>query len=168
MTAAIALGSNLPSLHGPPEANLREALHRLAALGRVTAVSTFHATDPVGYLDQPRFLNAAALLETTLPPLDLLHRLLAIEHAMGRDRSSAPPKGPRVIDLDLLLYGNQIVQTPELTLPHPSLHERRFVLAPLAEIAPTLQHPTLHRTIADLLAHLERSSRAVKFLRAFP
>ena len=159
MIAAIALGSNLPSTFGPPEANLREALHRLAALGHVTAVSTFHATDPVGYLDQPRFLNAAALLETTLSPLDLLHHLLAIEHAMGRDRSTTPPKGPRIIDLDLLLYTDnngdpEILSTPDLTLPHPALHERRFVLAPLAEIAPTLQHPTLHRSIADLLTHL--------------
>jgi 2-amino-4-hydroxy-6-hydroxymethyldihydropteridine diphosphokinase len=159
MIAAIALGSNLPSTFGPPEANLREALHRLSSLGNITAVSTFHATDPVGYTDQPRFLNAAALLETTLSPLDLLHHLLAIEQAMGRDRSTAPPKGPRIIDLDLLLYLSatgvpEILSTNDLTLPHPSLHERRFVLAPLAEIAPTLQHPTLHRTITDLLADL--------------
>ena len=154
MIAAIALGSNLPSPFGPPEANLREALKRLTDLGNITAVSTFHPTDPVGYLDQPRFLNAAALLETNLSPLDLLHQLLAIEHAMGRDRSTAAPKGPRIIDLDLLLVDDLIVQTPELTLPHPALHERRFVLAPLAEIAPNLQHPALHRNIADLLATL--------------
>ncbi len=159
MTAALALGSNLPSRFGSPADNLREALRRLASLGHITAVSTFYATDPVGYLDQPRFLNAAALLETSLTPLDLLRSLLAIEHAMGRDRATASPKGPRIIDLDLLLYANghgvqESVSTTELTLPHPALHERRFVLAPLAEIAPTLQHPTLHRSIADLFNDL--------------
>ena len=163
MIAALALGSNLPSTFGPPEANLREALHRLASLGRVTAVSSFHATDPVGYLDQPRFLNAAALLDTSLSPLDLLHALLTIEQAMGRDRSkdraNAPAKGPRIIDLDLLLYTHadgrsEVLSHPDLTLPHPALHERRFVLAPLAEIAPHLLHPTLHRTIANLFTHL--------------
>ena len=154
MTAAIALGSNLPSYFGDRAANLQEALRQLQTLGQVTAVSSFHDTDPVGYEDQPRFLNAAALLETELPPLDLLHALLAIEHAMGRDRSTAPPKGPRIIDLDLLLYGNVILQTPELTLPHPAMHERLFVLAPLAEIAPKMLHPTLHQNIADLFVNL--------------
>jgi 2-amino-4-hydroxy-6-hydroxymethyldihydropteridine diphosphokinase len=153
-TAAIALGSNLASPFGDPAANLHEALRRIRTLGDIRAVSAFHATDPVGYLNQPRFLNAAALLETSLPPLDLLHSLLAFEHAMGRDRANAPPKGPRIIDLDLLLYGNTIMQTEELTLPHPAMHQRAFVLAPLTEIAPAMQHPTLHRTIVQLLQEL--------------
>jgi 2-amino-4-hydroxy-6-hydroxymethyldihydropteridine diphosphokinase len=154
MTAAIALGSNLPSPFGPPDANLREALNRMSALGRIQAISSFHITAPVGYLDQPQFVNAAALLETTLAPLELLHGLLEIERTMGRDRASAPPKGPRIIDLDLLLYGDLILTTPELTLPHPAMHQRAFVLAPLAEIAPTMRHPTLHATIAEILAAL--------------
>ena len=153
--AAIALGSNL----GDRARNLRDALTHLATLGKVLAVSTFHATAPVGYLDQPDFLNAAALLETELPPLLLLDALLEIEQTMGRVRIGIPAKGPRLIDLDLLLYrtdGDQItLQTPTLTLPHPALHERLFVLAPLAEIAPTWQHPTLHQTIQSLLAKLD-------------
>jgi len=152
MIAAIALGSNLSSRFGDRAANLREALHRMEALGSITAISSFHDTDPVGYLDQPRFLNAAALLDTNLSPRELLHALLMIEQSMGRDRSAAPPKGPRIIDLDLLLIGEMVLVTPELTLPHPALHERRFVLAPLAEIAPAMQHPTLRRSISDLLA----------------
>ncbi len=157
MTAAIALGSNL----GDREANLRKAVRRLAALGTVTAVSSFHDTEPVGYLDQPRFLNAAALLETALPPPDLLHALLGIERDMGRDRSAAvPAKGPRLIDLDLLLYGDLTLQTPVLTLPHPAMHERAFVLAPLAEIAPSLLHPSAGLTIAELLERLHRSTAA--------
>jgi len=151
MTAAIALGSNLPSTFGTPTDNLREALHRMESLGHVKAVSSFHTTAPVGYLDQPQFVNAAALLETTLSPLNLLHGLLEIERAMGRDRASAPPKGPRIIDLDLLLYDDLILTTPELTLPHPAMHQRAFVLAPLSEIAPTIVHPTLHATVAELL-----------------
>ena len=154
MLAAIALGSNLSSRFGAPADNLREAIHRLDDLGTVTAVSRFHETEPVGFTQQPRFLNAVALLETEVSPLDLLRGLLAIEHSMGRDRAKSPPKGPRIIDLDLLLYGDLVLDDAGLTLPHPSLHERRFVLAPLAEVAPNWQHPTLELSILQLLRAL--------------
>ncbi len=128
-------------------------------MGRVKAVSGFQVTAPVGYLDQPDFLNAAALLQTRLAPLDLLHGLLAIEAAMGRDRTLAPPKGPRIIDLDLLLYDDLILAAPELTLPHPAMHERRFVLAPLAEIAPGWVHPAFGVTVDALLSRLAADER---------
>jgi len=152
--AAIALGSNLDSAAGDRAANLRSAIDHLAALGTVAAVSGFYDTAPVGFLDQPRFLNAAVLLETALAPLDLLHALLGIEKTMGRDRSSTVAKGPRIIDLDLLLVGDEILHSPELTLPHPAMRERRFVLEPLAEIAPAMLDPVSGKTIAELLADL--------------
>ena len=153
--AAIALGTNLGDL---PQ-NLHTALAHLASLGTVTAISTFHRTAPVGYTAQPDFLNAAALLETHLPPQFLLDHLLEIERTMGRIRTGIPPKGPRLIDLDLLLYGSEILKTPTLTLPHPALHERAFVLAPLAEIAPTWTHPILHQTMQSLLANITADGR---------
>ncbi len=153
--AAIALGSNLDSPAGDRAANLQLAIHRLADLGKVPAVSSFYDTAPVGYLDQPRFLNAAALLETELAPLDLLDRLLAIEKTMGRDRSATVAKGPRIVDLDVLLFGDVILNTVNLVLPHPAMRERRFVLEPLAEIAPAMVDPVTGKTIATLLAALE-------------
>ncbi len=127
------------------------AIERVGALGRVVAVSTFYDTAPVGYLDQPRFLNAALLLETELGPLQLLESLLAIERTMGRDRAATVAKGPRVIDLDVLLFGDVVMATPVLTLPHPAMRERRFVLEPLAEIAPGMIDPVTGRTMAELL-----------------
>jgi 2-amino-4-hydroxy-6-hydroxymethyldihydropteridine diphosphokinase len=153
--AAIALGSNLDSPAGDRSANLRLAAEHLKQLGQISAISSFYDTAPVGYLDQPRFLNAAALLETDLSPLDLLHRLLAIEKLMGRDRSTTVAKGPRVVDLDLILFGDLILQRPELILPHPAMRERRFVLEPLAEIAPDMLDPVSGLKVSSLLAALE-------------
>ena len=155
-TAAIALGSNLSSEYGDRAANLREAIRRVSALGPIRASSTFHDTAPVGYTEQPRFLNAALLLETELEPVALMRALLGIEREMGRDRASAsaPAKGPRIIDLDLLLMDDAVVASPELTLPHPALAQRRFVLEPLAEIAPAMLDPQSGRTVSELLRAL--------------
>jgi 2-amino-4-hydroxy-6-hydroxymethyldihydropteridine diphosphokinase len=171
--AAIALGSNLASPRGDREANLREAIARVAKLGEVRAVSSFHDTAPVGYADQPNFLNGAMLLETELEPVELMRALLAIERAMGRDRAAvvtdaaqsgaAPIKGPRIIDLDLLLMDDVVLASArgmkdrtELTLPHPAMTERRFVLEPLAEIAPAMADPISGCTVAQLLARLNQ------------
>jgi 2-amino-4-hydroxy-6-hydroxymethyldihydropteridine diphosphokinase len=150
--AAIALGSNLESRFGDREANLWEAVQRLRELGEVKAVSSVYDTEPVGYLDQPRFLNAAVLLETSLDPTELMRSMLEVEQAMGRERVGAVAKGPRVIDLDLLLYGQVVMNTTELTLPHPEMMGRRFVLEPLAEIAPRMVHPVLGLTVGEMLA----------------
>ncbi len=158
-TAAIALGSNLDSEWGDREGNLREAIGRVARLGEVKAVSSFFDTAPVGYTDQPRFLNGALLLETELEPLELMRELLAIERAMGRDRAAAVAKGPRVVDLDLLLMDEVVLESAALTLPHPAMSERRFVLEPLAEIAPGMPDPRSGLTVKELLERLDDSHR---------
>ena len=157
--AAIALGSNLASEWGERDATLREAVRRVGDLGDTQAVSSFYETAPVGYTDQPNFLNAAMLLETELEPQELMTSLLAIERAMGRNRSAAPVKGPRIIDLDLVLMEDVILATPSLTLPHPAMAERRFVLEPLAEIAPDMVDPRSGHTVAKLLAQLDAGAK---------
>jgi 2-amino-4-hydroxy-6-hydroxymethyldihydropteridine diphosphokinase len=146
--AYVGLGANL----GDREAAIRRALELLGAEPRisVTAISSLRETDPVGYLDQPRFLNGAAAVETDLAPRALLDRLLAVERALGRQRGTGPRFGPRPIDLDLLLYGREVVDEPGLTVPHERLTERRFALEPLAELDPELELPD-GRRIVDLL-----------------
>lgn len=151
--AYVGLGANL----GDREATLRKAVELLAAEPEidVAAVSSFRETDPVGYLDQPRFLNGAAALETSLPPRELLERLLAVERRLGRVRREGPRFGPRMIDLDLLLYGAETIEEPGLTVPHPRLAERRFALEPLHELDPDLTLPDGRRIEALLASAVE-------------
>ncbi len=148
MRAYVGLGSNL----GEREATLRQALEALGSIDgiEVVAVSSFRETDPVGMVDQPRFVNAAAALETTLGPRELLESLLEVERGLGRDRNREERWGPRTIDLDLLLYGDETVAEPGLVIPHPRLAERAFVLQPLLELDPGLRLPD-GRPLRDLL-----------------
>jgi 2-amino-4-hydroxy-6-hydroxymethyldihydropteridine diphosphokinase len=135
----VGLGANL----NDPGGHIERALALLDGEDgiEVVAVSTLRETDPVGYEDQPRFLNGAAELQTTLTARELLQRLLAAERSLGRVRGAGPRFGPRAIDLDLLLYGDEILDEPGLQIPHPRLHERRFALEPLAELDPALEIP---------------------------
>ena len=156
--ATIALGANLPSPAGPPDATLAAALEHIRSLGRIAARSSLCSTEPVGFADQPRFINAVIALETVLAPRPLLHALLAIERFFGRDRSGSVPNGPRTLDLDILLYGDLILSEPGLEIPHPRLAQRAFVLVPLAEIAPHLRIPPSGLTPVELLANLPHAN----------
>ena len=165
-TAFIGLGSNLASAAGSPTEIVQAAIRALSALGTVVAQSPLYRTAPVGYHEQPYFINAVACLETGLEPEKLLRELLAIERSFGRERRESLPKGPRTLDLDVLLAlessgkgeGEAIVyESPALTLPHPEIAKRSFVLQPLADLAPALLHPVLHKTVRQLLEELSET-----------
>jgi len=146
--AYLSLGSNI----GDREHFLCLAIARLARLGCVTSVSSLYETEPLEFTEQAWFLNCVVALEVELAPSELMSSLLRIEEDLGRKRLQK--KGPRTIDIDILLLGKQVLSTPELTIPHPAMHQRRFVLEPLAEIAPVVIHPLLKKTVQELLGEL--------------
>ena len=149
--AYIGMGSNLASQAGDPEATLAAAAERMESLGRVTGRSSLYSTEPVGYADQPRFLNAVAALETDLDPHSLLQALLRIEKEFGRDRSAGMRNGPRTLDLDILVYGNERISEPGLEIPHPRMGERDFVVIPIAELASNDQTAGRPEAVRQLL-----------------
>ena len=148
MYVYFSLGTNL----GNKEQNLRFAVQYIEErIGKVISLSAFYATAPWGFSSEHTFLNAAACVETLLPPLSVLHLTQEIEREIGRTHKSVGGVySDRVIDIDLLLYGDLVLDTPELKLPHPLMHERRFVMEPLAEIAPDVMHPVLNKTMQEL------------------
>lgn len=161
----LSLGSNV----GDREQNLQSAIDHVAAADlRVTRISSVYETEPMDFKEQRAFLNLVAEAETDLFPMMLLSRIRKIELALGRKRVG-PAKGPRTIDIDILLYGKFIVHSAQLEVPHPRMHERRFVLAPMVELAPDLRHPESRRTMRELLANLEgQRVRKVDFTPRIP
>ncbi|HYK91499.1 MAG TPA: 2-amino-4-hydroxy-6-hydroxymethyldihydropteridine diphosphokinase [Acidobacteriota bacterium] len=152
-TAFLSAGSNM----GNRRENLERALTSLRRAGvKARRVSPFYETEPVGFEEQPWFLNLAVEVETSLDPFELLDACLAIESAQGRIRTFR--NAPRTLDLDILLYGDLVISSPKLVIPHPRLEERRFVLAPLAQVAPDVMHPVLRKPIRSLLENCRDSS----------
>ena len=158
-TVYLGLGANI----GNREANLRMALRGLTRMARVEAVSSLYETDPIGSVkDQPAFYNAVCRIQTGLEPASLVRFLKSLEHEIGR-RPGGPVGGPRPIDLDILLYDDRTLETEDLTVPHPRLAERAFVLVPLAEIAPDASHPQNDETIAELAEKVDKEGvRSIK------
>ena len=154
--AYLSLGSNV----GDRAASLKHAISRLGALGDVVAVSSFYETEPVEVTSQPWFLNCAVALDTGLTAEGLLVGILGVEQEMGRRRIAK--KGPRNIDIDILLLGDEVISVAALDVPHPAMHLRRFVLEPLVEIAPTALHPVLKRSVRELRDALPRGEQAVR------
>lgn len=147
-TVYLSLGSNV----GDRAANLHTAVGKLGDLGEIVATSAFYETEPVDFTAQPWFLNCAVEIRTELMPELFLSKIQMIEQQMGRRRIQ--PKGPRNIDIDILLFGDSVVETQQLQIPHPAMQERRFVLQPLAEIAPEVRHPVLKKAVLELLRAL--------------
>jgi len=157
-TVYLSLGSNL----GDRAGNLRAAIAALPGVGvSATKVSSLYETEPVDYLEQPWFLNCAVEAETALTPLDLLRALRGIEVQLGSQKEFA--KGPRLLDMDILLYGDEAIDLPELQIPHPRMLQRNFVLAPLAEIAPTLKHPRWTANVVEIFATSADVSQVKRF-----
>jgi 2-amino-4-hydroxy-6-hydroxymethyldihydropteridine diphosphokinase len=144
-TAYLGLGSNL----GDRQANLDRALEYLGQRLRIKKISSVYDSEPVGNIEQPRFLNLVCEVETNLPPMALLALGKGIENKLGR--WGGPSGAPRTIDIDILLYGDEVLETPELTIPHPRMHRRAFVLVPLVEIAPNVKHPASGKTAKEML-----------------
>ena len=156
-TAYIGMGANLASWAGTPEATLAAAVLRLESLGCVTGQSSLYSTEPVGFAQQPRFVNAVVALETELDPQELLKGLLDLEREFGRDRAAGFVNGPRTLDLDILLFDNLKIGEPGLEIPHPRLAERAYVLVPLCEIAPGAVDAGSGMTVSQLLHDLKNT-----------
>jgi len=153
----LSLGSNL----GDRQANMQAAIDRFPAAGiQLRRVSPVYETEPVDYLDQPSFLNLVVEVETELAPSDLLSQTTAIEKELGRVRNV--PKGPRTIDIDILFYDQAVIETPTLTIPHPRVAERRFVLVPLNDLEPNLRHPVTKQTVQELLSIARPQNMAIR------